>query len=40
MAAVPHITGGGIPEIDEEAADFTARMVVHEGCEEPSGAEP
>lgn len=38
MAAVPHITGGGIPEIDEEAADFSAGMVVHEGCEEPLGA--
>lgn len=37
MDAVPHITGGGIPEIDEEAADFAAPMVVHDGCGEPGG---
>jgi peptide/nickel transport system ATP-binding protein len=38
MEAVPHITGGGIPEIDEESAAFSAPMVVHEGCAEPGAS--
>ena len=29
MAAVPRITGGGLPEIDAEFADFSAPLVVH-----------
>ncbi len=29
MAAVPRITGGGIPDIDDESADFSAPLVVH-----------
>jgi ABC-type dipeptide/oligopeptide/nickel transport system ATPase component len=37
LAAVPRITGGGIPEIEEASADFLAPMVVHEGCGEPEG---
>jgi ABC-type dipeptide/oligopeptide/nickel transport system ATPase component len=37
LAAVPRITGGGIPEIEEASADFLAPMVVHEGCDEPEG---
>jgi ABC-type dipeptide/oligopeptide/nickel transport system ATPase component len=38
MEAVPHITGGGIPEIDEESAAFSAPMAVHEGCAEPGAS--
>jgi peptide/nickel transport system ATP-binding protein len=38
LAAVPRITGGGIPEIEEASADFLAPMIVHEGCREPEGA--
>ena len=30
MAAVPRITGGGLPEIEAESGDFTAPRVVHE----------
>jgi ABC-type dipeptide/oligopeptide/nickel transport system ATPase component len=37
LAAVPRITGGGIPEIEEASADFLAPMVVHQGCGEPEG---
>ena len=29
MAAVPRITGGGLPEIEAESGDFTAPRVVH-----------
>ena len=29
MAAVPRITGGGLPEIEAESSDFTAPRVVH-----------
>jgi len=37
LAAVPRITGGGIPEIEETSADFLAPMVVHQDCGEPEG---
>ncbi len=30
MAAVPRITGGGLPEIEAESGDFTAPLVVHD----------
>ncbi len=30
MAAVPRITGGGIPDIEDNAAEFTAPLEVHE----------
>jgi hypothetical protein len=29
MAAVPRITGGGIPDVDDDAAQFGAPMIVH-----------
>jgi peptide/nickel transport system ATP-binding protein len=35
LAAVPRITGGGIPEIDDVSDSYFAPMVVHEGCAEP-----
>jgi peptide/nickel transport system ATP-binding protein len=38
MRAVPRITGGGIPEIAEDAEEFHAPLVVHEGYSEPGGA--
>ena len=38
MRAVPRITGGGIPEIWEDAEEFRAPRVVHEGYGEPGGA--
>lgn len=37
IEAVPHITGGGIPRIEEDTADFGAPMVVQAGCGEPEG---
>ena len=30
MAAVPRITGGGLPEIDDETGDFSAPLVTHD----------
>ncbi len=30
MAAVPRITGGGIPEIEDDSADFSAPLVSHD----------
>ena len=30
MAAVPRITGGGLPEVEAESGDFTAPRVVHD----------
>ncbi len=38
MAAVPRITGGGIPEIEDDARRLLAPLVVHEGCGEPEVA--
>ena len=35
MRAVPRLTGGGIPEIDDVSQDYFAPLVVHEGCGEP-----
>ncbi|RST85290.1 ABC transporter ATP-binding protein [Aquibium carbonis] len=35
LSAVPRITGGGIPEIDDVSESYFAPMVVHEGCGEP-----
>ncbi|MDR3473915.1 MAG: ABC transporter ATP-binding protein [Devosia sp.] len=32
LAAVPRLTGGGIPEIDDDAAAFGAPMVTHEAA--------
>ncbi|MFN3547188.1 MAG: ABC transporter ATP-binding protein [Mesorhizobium sp.] len=38
LAAVPRITGGGIPEIDDVSESYFAPMVVHDGCGEPGEA--
>jgi ABC-type dipeptide/oligopeptide/nickel transport system ATPase component len=38
LRAVPRITGGGIPDIEDASPDFLAPLVVHEGCGEPGGA--
>jgi ABC-type dipeptide/oligopeptide/nickel transport system ATPase component len=38
MRAVPRITGGGVPDIVEDAEEFRAPLVVHEGFGEPEGA--
>ncbi|MDN2565417.1 ABC transporter ATP-binding protein [Aquibium sp. A9E412] len=38
MRAIPRITGGGIPEIEDTSDDYYAPLVVHEGCGEPEGA--
>jgi ABC-type dipeptide/oligopeptide/nickel transport system ATPase component len=35
MRAVPRLTGGGIPEIEDVSEDYFAPLVVHEGCGEP-----
>jgi peptide/nickel transport system ATP-binding protein len=37
MQAVPPITGGGIPRVDDDPEQFTAPIVVHAGSEEPEG---
>ena len=37
MRAVPRITGGGIPEIDDVSEAYFAPLVEHEGCGEPDG---
>ena len=29
MAAVPRITGGGLPEVEPGSGDFAAPLVVH-----------
>jgi peptide/nickel transport system ATP-binding protein len=34
LSAVPRITGGGIPDLDDEPSQFTAPLVVHEGHSE------
>lgn len=39
LAAVPRITGGGIPDIAEQSGQFLAPLVVHEGCEEPGSVQ-
>jgi len=38
LSAVPRITGGGIPEIEDASEAYFAPLVVHEGCEEPGRA--
>ncbi len=38
MEAVPRLTGGGIPDVNDESEGFFEPLVVHEGCEEPEGA--
>lgn len=38
MEAVPRLTGGGIPDVNDESEGFFQPLVVHEGCEEPEGA--
>ncbi len=38
MAAVPRITGGGIPELADDPETFSAPLEVHEGAEEPEAA--
>jgi peptide/nickel transport system ATP-binding protein len=38
MQAVPRMTGGGIPEIQDVSEDYFAPLVVHEGCGEPEEA--
>ena len=38
LKAVPRITGGGIPEIEDASEDYFAPLVVHEGYGEPEVA--
>ncbi len=40
LSAVPRITGGGIPEIEDVSEDYFQPLVVHEGCGEPGEARP
>jgi len=35
MAAIPRITGGGMPDISEHSDAYFEPVVVHEGCGEP-----
>ena len=37
LRAVPRITGGGIPEIEDASEDYFAPLVVHAGFGEPEG---
>ena len=39
LTAVPRITGGGIPEIEDASEDYFAPLVVHDGFGEPEGSE-
>ncbi len=34
LKAVPHITGGGIPDIEDASQEYFAPLVVHDGCGE------
>jgi peptide/nickel transport system ATP-binding protein len=38
MRAVPRITGGGIPDIEDASEDYFAPIEIHRGCEEPEVA--
>jgi ABC-type dipeptide/oligopeptide/nickel transport system ATPase component len=38
LKAVPHITGGGIPEIEDTSEEYLAPLIVHEGCGEERAA--
>jgi ABC-type dipeptide/oligopeptide/nickel transport system ATPase component len=38
LNAVPRITGGGIPEIEDSSEAYFAPLVVHEGFGEPEAA--
>ncbi|WP_029058523.1 ABC transporter ATP-binding protein [Stappia stellulata] len=38
MRAIPRITGGGIPDIEEASERFHEPLIVHESCGEPGGA--
>jgi len=38
LRAVPRITGGGIPEIDDVSEEYLAPLVVHDGYGEPEQA--
>lgn len=40
LNAVPRITGGGIPEIEDASESYFAPLVVHEGYGEPEEARP
>jgi len=40
LSAVPRITGGGIPEIEDASESYFAPLVVHEGYGEPEGVRP
>ncbi|MCX5495867.1 ABC transporter ATP-binding protein [Kaistia dalseonensis] len=38
LAAIPKISGGGLPDLPERSPDFENPLIVHEGCGEPAGA--
>ena len=38
LAAIPKISGGGLPDLPERSPDFESPMIVHEGCREPAEA--
>jgi len=40
LAAIPKISGGGLPDLPERSPDFDQPMVVHEGCGEPAERRP
>ncbi len=35
LAAIPKISGGGLPDLPERSPDFENPRIVHEGCAEP-----
>lgn len=39
MRAIPRVTGGGIPDIEEASERFHDPLIIHEGCGEPGGAQ-
>jgi peptide/nickel transport system ATP-binding protein len=38
LRAVPRITGGGIPEVEDASDIFLAPAEIHDGCDEPGAA--
>ncbi|MBY8917356.1 ABC transporter ATP-binding protein [Nitratireductor rhodophyticola] len=39
MRAIPRVTGGGIPDIEEASERFLDPLIIHEGCGEPGEAQ-
>jgi len=38
LAAIPKISGGGLPDLPERSPEFESPLITHEGCGEPTEA--